>query len=195
MSLDCWQVSDEGHITDHDARNACCPAHERKDSPPSTCGAKRDPWHRRHQSKGRPFAQFRDRKALHSECRRDNHQNSDGDFANKNQNAEPDGKKVVVHRSANADKEDGAIGNRVENLAQFAHLLEPTSNVTIDPVSRGKKPEEPAAGNHTPIGEQTHERGKHGEAKERQRIRYGQIFTDTHNAMVAPGVVRDREWT
>ena len=195
MCLDRGDVPNERNVTNHDPRYSCGPAHKRKHCPPASRGSESDPRHRRHQSKGSPLAQFRDRKALHPESSRNNHQNSNRHFTEEDQHSEPDWEEVVVHGCTDTDEKHGAISNRIENLAQFAHLLETARDVSVDPISRRQQPEEPAASNDAPIGKQTDECWKHGKTKERQRIRDGQIFTNTHTAMVAPSVMRDREWT
>ena len=195
MNLDRGDVANERHIADHDPRDAGRPTHERKDRPPAARRTEGDPGHRRHQCKGRPLAQFRDGKALHSKRRCHDHQNGNRHFAYENQYSEPHRKKVVIHGRANTNEEHCAISNRIKNLAKFTDLLETTSDVAINPIRRRQQAEEPTASNHSPVGKQTHKCRKHGKPKQRQRIGNGQIFTDTHTAMVAPSVVRDREWT
>lgn len=77
----------------------------------------------------------------------------------------------VIHCGPNANEEHQSVCNGVNDLSQFAHLIEATRDIAINPVCESKRTEEPTSRHNSIIRHQTDIRRQHGQANNRNEIR------------------------
>lgn len=69
----------------------------------------------------------------------------------------------VIHGGTDSNEEHQPVGNGVNDLSKFAHLIESTRDVAIDPVRESQRTKEPTTCDNAIVSHQTHIRWQHGE--------------------------------